>query len=97
MPLIIDISHSDYPVHSVCRDTKDIQSFLQKEKRFSLDEFKRRTSWEYCFDIINEYGCAKLFDLKGNCIGGIYPAETLCDIDTIRKEKQRDRDLFGIA
>jgi len=96
MPLIVDLSHEDYPAHSVSRYASDVEYFLKKEKRFSLDEFKRRTSKSLLIDLINEYGCAKLFDLKGNCVGGIYPAEDLCDIETIKKEQERNK-AFGIA
>ena len=96
MPLIVEISHEDYATSNVAKDSRAVQYFLEKEKRFSLDEFKRRISYDYLIDLINEYGYAKLYDKKGNCIGGIYPAETLCDIETIRKDNERNKQ-FGIA
>ena len=96
MPLIVEINHEDYATSNVAKDASAVQCFLQKEKRFSLDEFKRRTNHSYLIDLINEYGCAKLFDLKGSCVGGIYPAEDLCDIETIKKEQERNK-AFGIA
>ena len=96
MPLIVEINHEDYATSNVAKDARAVQYFLEKEKRFSLDEFRRRTNYSYLIDLLNEYGCAKLFDLKGGCVGGIYPAEDLCDIETIKKEHERNR-AFGIA
>lgn len=88
MALIVELNHQDYPTHNVCRGVDDVEYFLQKEKRFSLDEFKRRIGCKHLLDLLQDYQYAKLYE-KGNCIGGIYPAETLLSVECRKKEQER--------
>jgi hypothetical protein len=95
MPLIIELSHVDYPTYQVSRYESDVEHFLQNEKRFSLDEKRRKISRSYLIKLLEEYGYAKIYDRDGGCLGGVYTAEHLM---TISERNKHERDMaFGIA
>lgn len=96
MPLIIELNHEDYPTHQISRYESDVEHFLKSEKRFSLDETRRKVSKKHLIAILDEFGYAKIYDKDGGCLGGIYMADHLMTVDE-RNKQQAEHKQFGIA
>lgn len=95
MPLIIELSHGDYPTHQVSRYESDVASFLSKEKSISLSADRRAISKDYLIKMLERYEYAKIYDRKGNCIGGVFYAD---DLMTVEERNKHERNkAFGIA